>query len=837
MFSDPLALAEALRMKATPELARERRVELGQFLTPAPVASLLASFAACERTNVSILDPGAGVGSLFAALVSRLCRRATLPQSIHITAYEIDPILAEYANQTMHACEHLCRISGVQFSGEVKQTEFLGEAVRLLETNLSQVTPLIEGDIQRPNCVIQNPPYRKIHSASEPRRLARRMGLETTNLYTAFLFAAARLLGAEGEMVAVTPRSFCSGPYFRAFRETFLKNMSLQRLHLFETRREAFRSDGVLQETLILHAVRASPPETVTFSSGVTADEDFLWREAPYSEVVRPDDPEHLIRIVPDDTARQIVEGMARFTTPLTALRLTVSTGRVVDFRASAYLRRLPGKDTVPLIWPYHLNGRSRLERGPYVRWPGPESLKPVALATCRETESLLVPDGNYVLVKRFSAKEQTKRVVAAVYESARIPQAATGVGFENHLNYFHCDGAGMGLMLARGLALFLNSTLVDEFFRLSSGHTQVNATDLRALCYPAAEALHTLGAMAGDFFLDQDAVDELVERVLMENETQDSVTLVRKQIDNALVVLSSLGLPLAQRNERSALTLLALLNLKPGQDWAESDKPLLGITPIMQFAATHYGKTYAPNTRETIRRSTVHQFLDAGLLVANPDKEDRPINSPHTVYQVESTALQLIQAFGTLEWEEALRVYLTSIQTLKDRYDQKRQMLRIPIQINSNEAVTLSPGGQNVLIERVIADFCPHYLPGGMLLYLGDADEKFGYFDRSGLAALGVAVDGHGKMPDVIVHHVQKDWLVLIEAVTSHGPVNPKRHAELKHLFRDSTAGLVFVTAFLTRKAFTKYAADVSWETEVWLADAPAHLIHYNGERFLGPY
>ncbi len=297
------------------------------------------------------------------------------------------------------------------------------------------------------------------------------------------------------------------------------------------------------------------------------------------------------------------------------------------------------------------------------------------------------------------------------------------------------------------------------------------------------------------------------------------------------------LGLPMAQRNERSGLILLALLNLKPGQNWSEAEAPLLGITPIMEFAAKQYGKNYAPNTRETVRRFTVHQFIESGLVIANPDKKDRPINSPHNVYQVEASALELLRTFGTAEWEQSVAVYLASTQTLKERYAQEREMLRIPIQITPGQIITLSPGGQNVLVERIMEDFCPHYLPGSKLLYVGDTDNKFAYFDQQGLTALGVTVDEHGKMPDVIVHHTLKNWLILIEAVTSHGPVNAKRHEELKHLFRASSAGLVFVTTFLTRKAFAPYAADISWETEVWFADSPTHLIHFNGERFLGPY
>jgi hypothetical protein len=180
---------------------------------------------------------------------------------------------------------------------------------------------------------------------------------------------------------------------------------------------------------------------------------------------------------------------------------------------------------------------------------------------------------------------------------------------------------------------------------------------------------------------------------------------------------------------------------------------------------------------------------------------------------------------------------HLASVETLKTRYAQERRMKRIPIQIAEGKTITLSPGGQNILVGRIVKDFCEYFTGGGKLVYVGDTDDKFAHYDKPLLESLGVTIEEHGKMPDVIVYLERKNWLVLIEAVTSHGPVNPKRRGELKTLFKGCKAGLVFVTAFLARQAMVKYLSDISWETEVWVADAPTHLIHFNGERFLGPY
>lgn len=307
--------------------------------------------------------------------------------------------------------------------------------------------------------------------------------------------------------------------------------------------------------------------------------------------------------------------------------------------------------------------------------------------------------------------------------------------------------------------------------------------------------------------------------------------------IEAAYQIIISLGLPRAQQNERSALSLLALLNLTPGKAWADAENPLIGITPIMDWAREHYGKEYAPNTRETFRRQTMHQFCDAGVALYNPDKPDRPVNSPKAVYQVEPAALTLLRTFGAPAWHDNLVAYLAERQTLVAKYAKEREQKRIPVEIAPGKEITLSPGEHSELIRAIIADFAPRFAPSSVLVYAGDTGDKWGYFDAALLAALGVNVDSHGKMPDVVLHFTEKNWLLLVESVTSHGPVDGKRHAELAKLFAGSTAGLVYVTAFPNRAIMGRYLGEIAWETEVWVADAPSHLIHFNGVRFLGPY
>ena len=309
------------------------------------------------------------------------------------------------------------------------------------------------------------------------------------------------------------------------------------------------------------------------------------------------------------------------------------------------------------------------------------------------------------------------------------------------------------------------------------------------------------------------------------------------KNIKQALLVLSALGFPRAQQNERSALCLLALLDLTRDKSWDKASNPLMGITPIMDWARSHYQKKYAPNTRETIRRQTMHQFVDAGIAVYNPDEPARPVNSPNAVYQIEAEALNLLRSFGSAAWKANLKDYLSKRPTLSEKNAQTRSLVQVPVQIAPGHEIKLSPGDHSELIKAVIESFAPRFVPGCRLVYVGDTGEKRGYFDEALLDKLGVAVNAHGKMPDAVLYYPSKNWLLLVESVTSHGPMDAKRHRELARLFAAASAGLVYVTAFPNRAIMARYLDDIAWESEVWVADAPTHLIHFNGVRFLGPY
>ncbi len=825
--SEMLSRLDLYRIEVTRHLDETRRTTLGQFLTPGNVARLMSSMLTVDaNSEVRLLDPGAGIGTLFAAAVEAFCLADSSPPKITVNAYEIDPLFVDYLGETVKQCTALCDQHGIEFHAELLNQDFIRSAVSITKHDFfSGLTPAYTH-------AILNPPYHKIQSNSEVRKMLRSCGIETSNIYAAFLALSSMLLGNGGQMVSITPRSFCNGSYFKPFRRQFLTAMNIERLHLFHSRQQAFQEDDVLQENLIMSALKGGAPSPhVIVSSSFGPDDEASTIEVERTEVILPGDKDFVLHVPTDEIESRVVKLTSRLSSTLASLGLEVSTGRVVDFRTERFIIPDPQEGVAPLIYPAHF------ENG-FIRWPVNGGKKPNFVLVNSETQELLLPSENYVLVKRFSSKEERRRVVAAVYDSGRI--RANYVGFENHLNYFHINNHGMDLTIAKGLAAFLNCTFIDTVFRRFSGHTQVNAEDLRRLRYPSLEELEALGTGIGDEFPSSDDMDRLIDKEVFKMtsaETGESPVLAKARIQEALSILKSLGLPRAQQNERSALTLLALLGLKPAALWKDAAAPLVGITPIMDFISKCYGKKYAPNTRETVRRQTVHQFLDAGLIVENPDEPLRPTNSPKAVYQIGPNALNLLRTFGTERWENSLRLYLVSVQTLKDRYARERQMKRIPVQIAPGRSISLSPGGQNVLIEKVLKEFGERFTPGGKVVYIGDTDEKFAYFDKELLKSLGIVVEVHGKMPDVIIHHTDRNWLVLIEAVTSHGPVNPKRRDELKKLFGCSSAGLVFVTAFMTRHAMVEYLSDISWETEVWVAEAPSHIIHFNGERFLGPY
>lgn len=311
----------------------------------------------------------------------------------------------------------------------------------------------------------------------------------------------------------------------------------------------------------------------------------------------------------------------------------------------------------------------------------------------------------------------------------------------------------------------------------------------------------------------------------------------IKNKINEAIDILNKFGMPKAQQNERTAYCFLSMLNMTPEKDWIHAESPLIGITPMMTFAREYYKKEYAPNTRETFRRFSTHQLVQAGIAVYNPDQPDRAVNSPNAVYQISPAALQVVQAYKTDSFDTLLSDFKANQSTLTDQYAHEREKSLVPVKIKENHIIQLSPGKHSQLIQNIIEQMAPRFLPNSILIYVGDTEKKWGYYNQELAGNLLFNVQKHGKMPDVILYVEDKQWLVLVEAVTSHGPVDSKRYIELEKLFENVTAGKVYISAFPDKKTFIHYAQDIAWETEAWISDNPSHMIHFNGDRFIGPY
>ena len=799
-------------------IADDGRKKLGQFFTPIEIARQMTALFDILPEQVRILDPGAGAGMLSAAVVSHvLSSERPNVRRMQIVANEIDKNVSLFLKKAFEMCAELCLRRGIEFTFEICEADFIRNAT-------AQIYAPTRFDV-----AILNPPYRKIKSGSSEWTLLRNAGLPTSNLYTAFLTLASSLLRTDGQLISITPRSFCNGPYFLPFRKALFSKMSIDRLHIYNSRSRAFNADGVLQENIILSAKKSSKGISVTVtSSDDPFDNDVSTQTILSDEVIDRRDRNLVVYLITNSNERRIRKLIHGLDCTLFDLNVDVSTGRVVDFRSKKWLRMPDDPNTVPLLRPVHFYDG-------YVKWPVHELRKPSGIDFLGCSDKLLVRNECYVLVKRFTSKEQRRRISAAVLDPESLDFEY--VGIENHLNYFHRNGVGLPLQLAKGLAAYLNSSIVDQYFRSFSDHTQVNATDLRNLRYPHSKVLGQIGRRIGDRFPKQEVLDTIVtEEMGMQEENATWTSQIR--INDALEILKTIDVPRAQQNVRSALTLLALVDIKPSDEWHSATAPLRRISEMMSYFSANYGIEYAPNTRETVRRQTIHQFWQSGLIVHNPDNPDQAINSPHYCYQIAEHFLEFIRRYGSPEWDQGLTLFrIAAGDSLTSLKDTRRSMRMIPVTLPDGSSVSLSSGGQNTLIKSVVEEFCPRFARGGEIVSLGDAGEKLTDSQLLRFQELGIDLDPHEKIPDVVVYLSGRNWLILIEAVTSHGPIDKKRQNELQEVFSKGGAGLVYVTAFQSRQAMTKYLGDISWETDVWLSETPDHLIHFDGERFLGPY
>ncbi len=474
-----LSAVEEKRLKISKATELGKKAKLCQFFTPEKIARFMAGlFAKKPDVTCRLLDAGAGIGSLSAAFLDRFVSGDLCFERVEIDAFEIDKAILSDLNATLKTYNNKGNINA-----NIRNEDFIGAAADSICGNLfSEALP-------KYTHAILNPPYKKIRSDSKHRRALRQAGIETVNLYSAFVALSLVLLGNQGQLVAIIPRSFCNGLYYRPFRKFILQRAAIRHIHLFTSRKKAFKDDDVLQENVIVLLERNGRQGNVTITTSTDGKfDDIKSFVHPFTSIVLPDDSHHFIHI-PTSLEKNAIELSKSIRFSLEDLGIMVSTGPVVDFRVREHLQKMPEADSVPLLYPIHFRQKS-------VEWPKSGSSKPNAIKRNSKTEKWLYPRGYYCVVRRFTSKEEKRRIVANVVNPDTFPDAKA-LGFENHLNVFHEGKKGLPKLLAYGLATFLNITAVDENFRRFNGHTQVNATDLRLIKYPNRKTLLKMGEWA----------------------------------------------------------------------------------------------------------------------------------------------------------------------------------------------------------------------------------------------------------------------------------------------------------------------------------------------------
>ena len=480
-----LNFALELQHRYENSVAGEHRKRRGQVFTPPAVARFMASLFSSVPSKCHLLDPGAGVGALTAAFCERV-RKLRSPRTLIAHLFENDPALLPLLRRNLDNCKRVLLEAGHSLQYLIDDRDFIVAASRgLSEKQLFDATsPAEEYD-----AVIMNPPYFKVRKDSEHARLLRSIVHGQPNIYAFFMALGAKLLKDHGELVAITPRSFCNGLYFRGFRRWYFDRVALGHVHLFESRTETFKHSNVLQESIITKVHRSAVrPATITVTRSVGGD--FTGQveriEVPAGEIIDNSSGDHLVRIPDGEADREIMCRVESFPLRFVDTGLRISTGPVVLFRATEYLLGSAAHAaSVPLLHPHNVKPFATI-------WPLAKNGKPAAMKCCEGSRRLLLPTRNYVLLKRFSSKEERRRLTAGCFLAAGT--SSPYVAIENHVNYIYHAQRELTEDEVYGIAALFNSPLIDRYFRTISGTTQVNATEIRAMSFPPLKLLSRIG-------------------------------------------------------------------------------------------------------------------------------------------------------------------------------------------------------------------------------------------------------------------------------------------------------------------------------------------------------
>ncbi len=645
-----------------------RRQSTGQFFTPPAIAHHMARIAGALDNQDHILDPGAGVGMLSCALCETALQQEL--SALSITAYEVDPILHTLCLFTLNYAREKMLEHNLDIHIAVHNRDFIDASAE----HVSQESLWSEKfqTAQTFDLTILNPPYFKVNQKDSRAKLIKDIAHGSTNMYTIFMSLAVTRLKTGGRFISITPRSFASGAYFKHFRRYFFHTITPEIIHVFDSRRSAFEEADVLQENIILVGIKASadmyrsPTVTITRSRGLADLNNALSQQVARNFIIDEQQTDPVLFLPTSDIDLHLLQAFKHWSDTLATHNLVISTGPVVPFRSQKLLTAMESVsqgEAAPLLWLQHIHHMS-------ITWPLPAFDKPQAI-TYQAGNKLLVKNTTQIVLRRFSTKEEPRRITAAVLAEDFFDTDM--IGLENHLNYLYRPGGEITYVEAIGLAAFLNSSLVDRYFRMLNGNTQVSATELRQLPLPPQEKLTRIGNRVINNHAERDAeateqiiIDELGKDLVVGSEDEDvqlpilrDSRIVMGKLQEAQRVLRDMGLPNAQQNEISALTLLALCNLSEMASWSDISPVPITIHNMMGFMKIQYGRTYAENTREVVRRQVIHQFEQARIIDRNPDDPSRPTNSPNTCYALSQEAQMVLPQFGTPEWDDAIAHFL----------------------------------------------------------------------------------------------------------------------------------------------------------------------------------
>ncbi len=677
--------------------SEKQRKQNGQFLTPPEVARFMAQQLGPIKTGDRILDPAIGSGVLTCAIIDRLIAEDQ-PLEIWLDGYEIDSELAQIAGKVLDLAVNYAATKGIIIHTRVYKTDFI---LTSLTTVVQPRLFMLEGSNQADkdigyNQIIANPPYFKLNSNDPRVKAAAGVVKGHTNIYALFLALAQKKLTEGGRACFIVPRSFCSGRYFSSLRQDLIAQTTPLSVHQFESRQDTFKDDAVLQENIIFTFQRRStsspqtqsPPKSVVvnISSSKSLSELnnlALNRKISSGQFLGRRFGTLFFRLPTGELDEQIIKIVDSWTGSLGSFGLDVSTGPVVAFRARSWLtdvEAVSNKQAVPLFWLHNVKRQQ-------VEWPVTNGHKLQGISIATEAQSLVIPGANYVLLRRFSAKEEARRLVAGPLLADKYNFSQIGV--ENHLNYIYRKQGILTPDETVGLSAMLNSSIFDRYFRIVNGNTQVNAAELRALPLPPFELIKQIGReiLRKDQSNSSADLEVVVFNALREaGYLPSDFPLIREtrimmgKIQEAQEALKALGLPPNQQNEISALTLLVLAQLSEETPWSKAKQQSLRIHDILLEIKNRYGREYAENTRETIRRQVIHQFEQAGLVTRNPDDPVLPTNSPRTHYALTPLALKTIRTYNSDKWQQSVQSFIKSSGALFEIYQKSREQHRIPV-------------------------------------------------------------------------------------------------------------------------------------------------------------